>query len=366
MQYLYFTFTGLTRFMQATLSTSPPTTSHQQPSESTAQQPSNTTNGTSLTSEGNRQSRATETNDTFNVQSNPNLEFFMEVTPEAITIDSLEASLLDAARGEDLFRVNQMTPPSQVIRSVMQMAGQIMSGGASNINLVSTTQGTTQPTAPPTESTPSTTQFTQAQTNGTSGISSNGQQSFQGRGNATTTTTSSTHTRSTPRPHVHLAQHAMQGFDPFLPCNSHHVSHRRRALAPLTTTTLANQNNNNNTRTQQQQNNTAANNPMYNLVQGILNGIQTAVVRSRVGATGSPSTTSTSNATSADAGVSGSSGDGAAPPLMSTLNHFFPNLQRAVSFIIRERIINYENFFFSEFIRFGPTGSNNGPIITSS
>lgn len=80
---------------------------------------------------------------------------------------------------------------------------------------------TTEPSAPPAES--ATTNTTTSATNQTA----SGQNS-QARGNTQTNPTTSTHTRSTSRPHVHLAQHAMQGFDPFLPCNSHHVTSRRR------------------------------------------------------------------------------------------------------------------------------------------
>lgn len=64
---------------------------------------------------------------------------------------------------------------------------------------------------------------------------------LQARGNTATNPTTATHTRSTPRPHVHLAQQAMQaGFDPFLPCNSHHVA-RSYVIDPAAVSLFINQ-----------------------------------------------------------------------------------------------------------------------------
>lgn len=98
-------------------------------------------------------------------------------------------------------------PPPEFLQSLMQMAGQII-----NRNIPATT-------ASATSSTESTQSQPAAQPSG---------QNSQARGNTQTNPTTATSTRSTPRPHVHLAQQAMQGgFDPFLPCNSHHISRRR-------------------------------------------------------------------------------------------------------------------------------------------
>lgn len=52
-------------------------------------------------------------------------------------------------------------------------------------------------------------------------------QNSQARGNTQTQPTTATYTRSTARPHVQISQHALHAFDPFLPCNSHHVGRRR-------------------------------------------------------------------------------------------------------------------------------------------
>lgn len=97
------------------------------------------------------------------------------------------------------------------MQSIMQIMNRVIT------NATPTTTST-EPSAPPPESSAATTNSSPNQTAAT--------QNSQARGNTQTNPTTATHTRSTSRPHVHLAQHAMQGFDPFLPCNSHHVTSR--------------------------------------------------------------------------------------------------------------------------------------------
>ncbi|KAJ8927917.1 hypothetical protein NQ314_019547, partial [Rhamnusium bicolor] len=148
--------------------------------------------------------------------NNPNVEFFMEVTPEGITIDSLETTLVGSNQANDLLRGALNGPPPEFLQSLMQMAGQII-----NRN-VTTTSTTASSTTTSTDSTQAT------QSNATQAAPTTAGQNSQARGNTQTNPTTATYTRSTPRPHVHLAQQAMQGgFDPFLPCNSHHISRRR-------------------------------------------------------------------------------------------------------------------------------------------
>lgn len=107
-------------------------------------------------------------------------------------------------------------PPPEFLQSLVQMAGQIM-------NRITTTDTSTNTTSTTQSSSSSANETTSSQPQSGSG------QTSQARGNTTTNPTTATHTRSTARPHVHLAQQAMQGgFDPFLPCNSHHIMHRRR------------------------------------------------------------------------------------------------------------------------------------------
>ncbi|CAH1179566.1 unnamed protein product [Phaedon cochleariae] len=151
--------------------------------------------------------------------NNPNVEFFMEVTPEGITIDSLETTLVGSNQANDLLRGALNGPPPEFLQSLMQMAGQLI-----NRNMAA------QPAngAAPASSAETAGGAAQSQ-NAASAAGPPGQTSTA-RGNTQTHPTTATHTRVTPRPHVHLAQQAMQGgFDPFLPCNSHHISRRRTA-----------------------------------------------------------------------------------------------------------------------------------------
>uniref|UniRef100_A0A6P7GL72 Large proline-rich protein BAG6 n=1 Tax=Diabrotica virgifera virgifera TaxID=50390 RepID=A0A6P7GL72_DIAVI len=149
--------------------------------------------------------------------NNPNVEFFMEVTPEGITIDSLETALVGSNQANDLLRGALNGPPPELLNSLMQMAGQIM-----NRNIATTTT-----TASPTPATTSS-ESSQAQSGAGQGTTPNRGQNSQPRGGAQTNPTTSTHTRPTSRSNVHLAQRAMQGgFDPFLPCSSHHITRRR-------------------------------------------------------------------------------------------------------------------------------------------
>jgi hypothetical protein len=136
--------------------------------------------------------------------NNSSVEFFMEVTPEV-----LQGTLNG--------------PPPEFLQSLVQMAGQIM-------NRITTTAATSDTNTTTTTSAASSVDSSQPATTTSPPQQAAPGQNSQARGNTQTNPTTATHTRSTPRPHVHLAQQAMQGgFDPFLPCNSHHVTHRRRA-----------------------------------------------------------------------------------------------------------------------------------------
>lgn len=109
--------------------------------------------------------------------------------------------------------LRQAVNEQDFLQSIMQIMNRVVTSAAA-------TATTTEPSAPPSTETTST-----ATTSASNQTAGSGQNS-QARGNTQTNPTTSTHTRSTSRPHVHLAQHAMQGFDPFLPCNSHHVTSR--------------------------------------------------------------------------------------------------------------------------------------------
>ncbi|XP_044253618.1 large proline-rich protein BAG6 isoform X2 [Tribolium madens] len=157
------------------------------------------------------------TSSTFNMPNlnNSSVEFFMEVTPEV-----LQGTLNG--------------PPPEFLQSLVQMAGQIM-------NRITTT-ATTSDTNTTTTTSPSSSADSAQSSQATPSQQTASGQNSQARGNTQTNPTTATHTRSTPRPHVHLAQQAMQGgFDPFLPCNSHHVTHRRRAQQATATPTVRQQ-----------------------------------------------------------------------------------------------------------------------------
>ncbi|GJQ76871.1 hypothetical protein Trydic_g15077 [Trypoxylus dichotomus] len=202
--------------------------------------------------------------------NNPNVEFFMEVTPESITIDSLEATLLGSNQSGDVLRSAMGGPPPEFLQSIIQMAGQIINRTTNQTNATTTAQATTSaPTSAPNADSAS--QSTQS---AVANSTPNAGQNSQARGNTQTQPTTSTHTRSTARPHVHLAQHAMQGFDPFLPCNSHHVTPRRRIQA-RNIQPQSNQNNNSRPDAQLPPQGVQLH-PIYNIVQGIVNSFRNA------------------------------------------------------------------------------------------
>lgn len=147
-----------------------------------------------------------------------NFEFYMDVGQGSITIDSVEATLVTnsgqpTTDSSGALRAGPFPwgapPPPEFLQNLMQaLAGHMMGGGG---NSGSSSSG----------------QATQA-TAGEANVTNS-----QARGNTTTQPTTSTQTRSTTRPHVHIAP-GFQGmgvpgfFDPFLPCNSHHIHGTRR------------------------------------------------------------------------------------------------------------------------------------------
>ncbi|XP_066907198.1 large proline-rich protein BAG6 isoform X4 [Halyomorpha halys] len=148
-----------------------------------------------------------------------NFEFYMDVGQGAITIDSMEATLVTNTSQGSSETSGTITagpfpwgspPPPEFLQNLMQaLAGHMMGGSGSTGG--SSSSSTSQPSA----STDSNVTNSQA------------------RGNTTTQPTTSTQTRSTTRPHVHITP-GFQGmgvpgfFDPFLPCNSHHIHGTRR------------------------------------------------------------------------------------------------------------------------------------------
>ncbi|XP_047104408.1 large proline-rich protein BAG6 isoform X2 [Schistocerca piceifrons] len=180
-----------------------------------------------------QQQRQTEGNSvphpTFHITPG-NVEFFMEVGPSSITIDSLEATVVTNSNGGNggnggtdgngagAFPWGGAAPPEFIQNLVHALGGHMMGrmGGTQN-NGNSATGGVTAGAVP-------------------APAAGNGGQNSQARGNTATYPTTATQTRSTSRPHVHLAPAAVPGlgsnyFDPFLPCNSHHIRSRRRGAS---------------------------------------------------------------------------------------------------------------------------------------
>ncbi|XP_050292719.1 large proline-rich protein bag6-B isoform X2 [Anthonomus grandis grandis] len=156
----------------------------------TNQRPANNNNNTtapptssvsSTTQDGAQQARPSTDNSQSGAQQpqgqgppGGNMEFFMEVTPDALRNGNL-------------------------IQSLMQM---VSSQIGDTLNMAN--------------------QRSENQNNQANGAQTPGQPS-QARSTQTNPTTA-THTRSTSRPHVHMTQQRVQGgFDPFLPCHSHHI-----------------------------------------------------------------------------------------------------------------------------------------------
>ncbi|XP_067008462.2 large proline-rich protein BAG6 [Anabrus simplex] len=181
---------------------------------------------------------------TFNITPG-NVEFFMEVGPGSITIDSLEATVVTngnaGGMGNGGVEANVVggsfpwgsPPPPEFIQNLMQAVAGHMIGRGVGVAQNSGTQS--QPAGG----------AGAAAAGAATGVGTGTGQNSQARGNTATHPTTATQTRSTSRPHVHLAP-AMQGlgasnFDPFLPCNSHHIRSRsRHAVHPFQQHFLAN------------------------------------------------------------------------------------------------------------------------------
>ncbi|KAK4877337.1 hypothetical protein RN001_009843 [Aquatica leii] len=232
--------------------------------------------GGNSTSEANQQvTNSTTSTTTPQVTINNPVEFFMEVTPESITIDSLETAFVGSNQANEILQ-GALNPPPELIQSIMHMAGQLINRGAQSATVVS---ASAVPSAPQSEGSATDAQATVTTNSGA--VRAITFQNSQARGNTQTQPTTVTHTRSTARPHVHLAQHAMQGFDPFLPCNSHHVTRRR--VAPTSTipqTAQQPQGNATTTQPNGEGSNEARNadqtNPLYNIMRSIINTVHHA------------------------------------------------------------------------------------------
>ncbi|KAL1456483.1 hypothetical protein WDU94_001214, partial [Cyamophila willieti] len=236
-----------------------------------------------------------------------NLDIFMEMGP-TITIDSVEATILprpntsgttpasgtgtatpSAATGtgtaaastgnvpagqfpwgtppppEFIQNLPTVTPPEFIQNLVQSISERIGDVGEANIHIAFPGTGgtliasTVPPVVPPAPAQappqPGQQAGSAAATTGTTSPTGGPRapESTQARVNTQTHPTTSTQTRSTSRPQIHLArtiQNHLRTFDPFLPCNSHHIRNRRngstRSGSNTNTSQSAWQSNNNN------------------------------------------------------------------------------------------------------------------------
>ncbi|XP_034233210.1 large proline-rich protein BAG6 [Thrips palmi] len=204
-----------------------------------------------------------------------NVEFFMEVGPSTITIDSVEASVVTSnnftpgtnGAPTDGNPLNVNFPwggphPQEFLHGVVQALNRFMTPGApgapgtpgspsANPNLRrrgSAPESTPNPNLRRRGSAPETEGLDSAQSQASSASASAGNagnaagngtaagQTSQARGYTATHPTTSTQTRSTARPHVHhIAATQFPGYsvaypmDPFLPCHSHFFAPWRRS-----------------------------------------------------------------------------------------------------------------------------------------
>lgn len=165
--------------------------------------------------------------------------------------------------------------------------------GAVNTNQTGTTQTATN-TSDSTTNTTATETSQEPNTQSTPAAPSAGVNvNSQARVNTQTHPTTATQTRSTARPHVHLAQHTMQGFDPFLPCNSHHIRRRRQGNNGTQANGAAT---GVNVDAEFQNNNQPAN-TFYNILQGFLMAVGHHVGRLQRGERATPQESTNTTAT---------------------------------------------------------------------
>lgn len=212
----------------------------------------------------------------------------------------------------------------QALNQMFQVAGELFN--RTTVPNASTTTSSTATTAATT-----TADSSQSTTPNISSQSTSIGQNSQARGNTQTNPTTATHTRSTPRPHVHLAQQAMQGgFDPFLPCNSHHITTRRRESAHHHHATSQNTSNNRtesgNIPTHQHSLN------IYNIINGLVNSINS--VNARRNTTDSTTTTTTTpnpttnNENNASGGIN----------IESRFQSLLSNMPQSLSDVLRQQL----------------------------
>lgn len=163
----------------------------------------------------------------------PGFEFFVDVAPGSITIDSVEAHVVTNTPPNTAEPNNWQNPPEFVQNLITALAGQFMGATLQQYRFPDQQQQqSSQPSssAPASSSPSSTTGSSTTSSSSSGGAQTQAQTSTQARGSTATHPTTATQTRSTPRPHVHLSPgiHGLRtnNFDPLLPCYSHHIRSR--------------------------------------------------------------------------------------------------------------------------------------------
>ncbi|XP_076054621.1 uncharacterized protein LOC143033267 isoform X2 [Oratosquilla oratoria] len=152
---------------------------------------------------------------------------FMHVGPNGITIDSVTTDENNQGGGQD--------PTPELIENLVSSIASQLEVRLGSMNPSYSTQSSVPSSE---ESTTTTSASISSSSTSTAPNQSQGAQNrshnSQAAGNSGTNTTNSTHTRVSHRPHVHVTPLNVPGmgmnqFDPFLPCQSHHIRpHARR------------------------------------------------------------------------------------------------------------------------------------------
>ncbi|XP_044731694.1 large proline-rich protein bag6 isoform X2 [Chrysoperla carnea] len=208
--------------------------------------PSNDSNGASQTQETPTTTSSSSSRPQVTVTHRPgggrNVDIIVAMSPDD---DPITQGL--GGPNQDLIQSLVHAVTNSVMRSV-SLTGVPVSMSTSSVSIpigtngapfISTTRqptnfgntNTTNANATSTNTTSTTTNastITTETTSAANGLGAAGQNS-QARGNTATLPTTSTQTpRSTPRPHVQLSPHSFRAFDPFLQCNSHHITGQNR------------------------------------------------------------------------------------------------------------------------------------------
>lgn len=156
-----------------------------------------------------------------------NVEIFMDFGPEGVTLGSVETTVIrgsDARNARNNIQLGSLgtgRPPIEVVQAVAGQIQNFMNQG--NRQEPPNLFDTSRPIPPP---------LYETNLHPTNSEMSNQSTSSQPRSSPSAESTTATQTGPTSRPHVHLGPAmpgiALSSYDPFLPCNSHHIRSMRR------------------------------------------------------------------------------------------------------------------------------------------